>query len=721
MSTSSKFFQLSSSILLEYIYADQSDLNSHKLPTSTYPIYKYNGVQLGDPLNHTILHGSKEYRQDNCYLRDVSNRIKRMRNLFDPTDVLNLPGESPVYDKIRIHLIQGFNYESHNGFDLKLSLLTNYQNEVSLLQFVTYSGDKYWTMNPVPFMMGGKQYTSYIELNVLSSYNLIFDYYFGDRTIVNAITHNGTNTEGLKQEQNIQCKFSWLDKKEVLNNIEYAYESESVLFDIVLTDNYSNLGASIKQSNEFDYIEYGGTLNGDIQAFDNFIRSLNNNGNSFILLHNLIVSEFINISGTEPYWLTTETLDISQIDNFDVVNTFRPIIKNYNAIAFRIDYILRLYNRVDNSQIVKNGSMISYDVNKYGKTLYAIQLDSNPVQNVIYNKNVIKNITMNKVEEPSVISTKTVLSLVNNNNIVLAAKNITSIPSGIFEGTQIYDVNKTYPDGLAKIIIYNTTSYLKFNIFEYRNGTLIGSDLSGLGKGFLSFDKGNGNKIEIAEYDDSNLGINKTNGEILFRISEIDANRILNLTNREFSIIFQQQDNLIDNTNIKREKITKCSGTFYSQGEWSSILELSASEKYKEALSFSNSTLNEKDKTIKELESKVSTITAEKTRMLSEYQIENTSNDDLVKRLQSELKNSKTIIESKDARITELMNELNLLRSNPSIIKTYYPDDIIDETNNEKTPVINSPVIPYIGGSIDNDKNPPLNPRNNTLLDYDIR
>ena len=77
----------------------------------------------------------------------------------------------------------------------------------------------------------------------------------------------------------------------------------------------------------------------------------------------------------------------TQTNDFDNPILFRPIIMN-SAIAasFSINYVLRLYNRADNTQIIKNAKITSFDVNKYGKRLMKINLGTVPTVANVYNK-----------------------------------------------------------------------------------------------------------------------------------------------------------------------------------------------------------------------------------------------------------------------------------------------------------------------------------------------
>lgn len=655
MSQSSKFSQLTSSILLEYIYADQYNLSTQRISTNDAPIYLYN-----DNLNSNVVYNLRGTgsNQDRTYLRDVNNKIKRLRNVFPAGNLLTFTNQSPVYETVRIHLVQGFNFEGYKGFDLTAKILTNKLTEINLLKFVCYSTDSYETMNPSPFMMGGKYYASYIDLKILSTYNLAYDYYSGnDTTIVDAISQNS----GIKKDQFIQFNFNWLGTKENFAGVDYAYETEAINFDIIAQDQYEQITATIKESPEFDYIEYYASYKGSI--IDSFITDMNSNGYDYIVLHSLIVSEFVNVFGSEPYWLVTDNLEISQTENFGDANVFRPIIKNANAMAYRIDYIARLYNRNDNTQIWKRSSLISYDVTKYGRKLDSIKLLDNPVQNIIYNKKVIKEVTINRMSDNVGVNTQFVTVPVSNNNVVVNAKNVDTLSPNLLSGNSLFDINSTYADGLAKIIITNVASYLKFTIYEYVNGNLQGSDVSALGDAYISFLTDKGSYFDIIEFKDPT--INKTKGELLFRISEIDSNKILTFANRQFNIYFK---------NAKKEKTVKCHGTYYSQKEWTSLLESETSEKLKNGLVQANSTIVDLTSQLTQSKVELANTIIEKNKILSDYNKENMSDDSLIAQLQNQIKSNSTTISDQAAQIAAKDIVINstkpVVQTTPPVVTT---------------------------------------------------
>jgi len=77
----------------------------------------------------------------------------------------------------------------------------------------------------------------------------------------------------------------------------------------------------------------------------------------------------------------------SQTNDYDDPILFRPIIKNANtAVSFNINYVLRLYNKGDATQIIKNASLTSFETQKYGRQMLQINLGVVPTVANVYNQ-----------------------------------------------------------------------------------------------------------------------------------------------------------------------------------------------------------------------------------------------------------------------------------------------------------------------------------------------
>lgn len=605
MATSSKFIGISSSVLLEYIYADQSEINTlgnpYRLSTTTNPIWKMRNahdgqdiilnsdanelIQLGLPLGTGNVR-NRAYAYVDPYrsaLLDINKAI--FYNDYDDnlTPTANLPivfttPQAPVYDTVRLHLVQGFNYEQYQGLVFNLKAAKKNGKLFNLANFVFNRNDTYETLNPNSFFFGGRIYDSYLEFRVLSLHNLIIDYWIGNLTgdtVVERITQepNG-NIIGIKRDQSIQATFAWINERKEIDSQNYIYLYETTQFDLATQDQFSNIAATIQESTNGDYIEFYGTYNGNI--IEQFINDLNSNGYNYMLLHDLVVSEYIfDTSSQSYYWVKTDEMQISQTDNYDLVRTFRPIIKNSSAIAFKIDYVVRMYNRNDNSQVWKASSLTSYSVAKYGRKLLQINLGENPVQSVIFNKNVIKDIQLNRIVEPVLDNAKYITSFLDNTQISVSYSSVNpEVDISSNKRSSLTKLNPSflvsnsnpeiYSNGLARILITNSVTFLKFVIYQKdsRNGQNSALNLSGIGELILTFMSDTGENLEIREYPSTFTSKNK--GEIVFRLTETQSNTILGFKNRQFRIFL---------FNVKGEKTFLYNGRFYDNDQWLNMKE----------------------------------------------------------------------------------------------------------------------------------------------------
>ena len=584
MATTSKFVQLSSSVLLEYIYADLSVIttpgNPYNITTSNDPLLKNeNGF-----VDNIQIWNSSESLMGNVRNRSFANistskialtDINRLINFNNysanidgrMTSSANLPivfnsEKQAIYDTVKIHLLQGFNFENHKGLAFTCKILDKNGKEI-ILNNTLYSNTDVWeTKNTRPFFFGGKVFNTYLETKVLSSYQLMWDYWSGVYDD-NSVVYKITNGIGLKKDQLIQIYFSWVDSYSNLDGQTYAFLQDTVTVDIPLRDQFESISAYIGESTSGDFIEFYGKYNGDI--INQFIIDLNRSGNDFILLHDLILNEWIKNVGSEPVSVKTAELQLTQTSDYGIPNVWRPVIKNPNAFAYDIDYTIRLYNKADNSQVWKSSTMSSNNPGKYGRLISSINLGTTPVQPIIYNKKFTKEITINNISQSQqkfITSTSSsnsispTVSVINSSNISISFSTTDNTgTSNMMSNSQVY------PNGLGEILLTKYDSYLKFNIYKEDNNVKKLLDLNSIGNLVLEFslDK---DFIEISEYKNKSIIANKTNGEIVFFISTVQSDRILNSKNREFNLFVKQSDG---------NKTFIYSGMFYSSSEFNTL------------------------------------------------------------------------------------------------------------------------------------------------------
>ena len=211
--------------------------------------------------------------------------------------------------------------------------------------------------------------------------------------------------------------------------------------------------------------------------------------------------------------------------------------------------------------------MISWTANKYGRKLKQINLGTNPVQSTIYNKIISKEFSLAQSSPPVLEQTKYVTSFINANNVGVSYETLqdelptsdTPASPGLTTST---GSNRVYPNGLARIFIPETASYLKFVLHKIMDGSNKLLNVNGVGDMVLSFADARGDAVEISEFPD--LFADKGAGEVIFRITEAQAKSILELPERTFRIHL---------TNERSEKTLVYAGNFYSVDEYQTLVE----------------------------------------------------------------------------------------------------------------------------------------------------
>lgn len=582
-------------MLLEYVYADRGAVNTpgneFRISTTNAPLWRTRNGHTGEP---QLLNADSAWQiQDGSPLGtgNVRNRsfayvnphrgglldIDKVTfyNDYDPelTATGSLPitflnEKAPVYDTIKLHLVQGFNFEDNRGLALTIKCKDIDGNNIVLCN-LSYQRDDLWeTLNPSSFFFAGRVYDSYLEVRVLSLYDLINEYWLGPLdgdTTVERIT----NGVGLLRQQGIQVSFSWVRDREQIDGQDFIELYATKEVDLPTRDQFETIAAYVGEATDADYFEFYATYNGSI--IEPYILDLNSSGGDYMILHDMVLSEYVQNPQDDTYtWIKTQDFQLAQTDDFDLPNVYRPVVRNNGAVAFKLEYVARLYNRADNSQIWKTASMVSYSANKYGRKLRQINLGSNPVQTKLYNKRVVKDFTVvRETSEPAVESVRYVTSFIDSTQVSVSfqlvedAKVITGQPkSAGLSSASSSGRDRVYPNGMARVFIPSTTSYLRFVL---RTSTPRGDsmlNLHGAGTLRLSFSSGRGDEVEIDEYP--SLFAAKGSGEAIFRVSELQAKSILALEDRTFSIFL---------VNEKGERTFVYSGKFFSVEEYQNLVE----------------------------------------------------------------------------------------------------------------------------------------------------
>ncbi len=441
---SSKFIQIADGILLEYIYTSQS--NPTEFNTATHPIeimrdghtggsYLFNPESVSAEMGNYIDISAAAINKNKTQYAYLDNDIGVPYNDFDPelTDSVNLlqtfsPQQNIAYDKIRVHFIAGFSFTGYDGIIFE-TLVPRRDGVLLNLSSINFLKTDTPVFNPDPVLINDKLYASYIEWRVPSLYFMNNGF---DPAVSNSLGYKLTEGQGFLSTPTITFKATGIYETIIDNAYNYYNVEEINATTFASRDIYDNVYAQVIESDGGDYFELSGQVTGS--TFEDFIMQLNasSGGADNIVFHEINVSEQI---GTN--FIKTSTQVFTQTTNFDNPILFRPIILNSSiAVSFSINYMLRIYNRSDNTQIVKIAKLTSFDVNKYGRRLMKINLGVVPTVANVYNQiakddgsNIIVNNggvgtkpgeTSDQIVEQLVVKTKYVTSFRDRINVKAA-------------------------------------------------------------------------------------------------------------------------------------------------------------------------------------------------------------------------------------------------------------------------------------------------------------
>lgn len=389
---SSRFIQLSNDILVEYIYSSQS--NHTTFNTTDYPIEILKNNYTGDSYffntdsvssimgNYRDISATpvNETRSKYVYL-DTSVGVPY--NDFDPNltpsnDLLQTfsPQLEVVYDNVKIHFTAGFTFQDFDGIIFEISIPKRNVGR-AVIASINFLKTDTPVFNPNPILLSEKLYSTYIEFRVPSSFYMNNNFSSSD---LNGVSYRLTEGTGFKFTPPITISALGILSTAVNNGYNFYSIKEINSTSILNRDIYDNLYASVVESSVGDYFELRGLVNGS--SLSNLIADLNSSGGNYMVFHEIILTEQIGSN-----FIQTASQIINQTSEFDDPILFRPIILNSSvAVSFSINYNLRLYNRSDNTQIIKQGRLLSFDVKKYGRRLMKINLGTVPTVATVVNQ-----------------------------------------------------------------------------------------------------------------------------------------------------------------------------------------------------------------------------------------------------------------------------------------------------------------------------------------------
>lgn len=391
---SSKFIQLSNSILVEYVYIDQTNPGPNTFNTGSFPIeimqdgytdgsYFFNDDTVSATMGNQRDISAVPINKDKSQYVYLDTSIGVPYNDFDPefTPSSQLgqvfsPNIGVEYDRIRVHFIAGFSFDGFDGVIFDVTTQGRNGNDV-VLSSINFLKTDTPVFNPDPLLIADKLYSTYIEWRLPSLYYMTQSFSTSNS---NTLAYKLTNGIGFVTTPTLTIRALGILSTQTVNAYSFYEIREINAYTILNRDIYDFLYASVIESPVGDYFELTGLVNGS--SLSNLIAELNSAGGNYVLFHEITLSEQIGVN-----FIQTNNQIVSQTTDFDTPILYRPIVLNSGiAASFAINYVLRLYNRSDNSQIIKNARLTSFDVKKYGRRLMKLNLGTVPTVATVVNQ-----------------------------------------------------------------------------------------------------------------------------------------------------------------------------------------------------------------------------------------------------------------------------------------------------------------------------------------------
>lgn len=554
----SKFIQLNDFLLLEY------EFNKDGVETDLTD----NGIT---PVIANLDVGGRQYFNEGANALGTTNNTLALQSTptnptrsgwyFEPGDVSGyfnyfdsstaIAQDKYPHDIVKVHIVSGYNFDDISGFLLQIRAKDTSGNLVDLSDFSWFKqiqGDDVQKFSSNTLFLVNRFYDKYIEMKVPSVQELGGDTF--------SALGNALNIEALSD---VYLTYSTIP---VTDNNQFKLE-DSINVNLPVESNADNFNCFIAESTSGDFIEFYATWNdqilgeyiSDIESgriplytsnnpndnYDEFTQRYGTGAAKWTVMHELYVYEHIPGGSS----LLTQKYVFTQENDWNDPNYFRPVIKNADiASSYSIDYICRLTNRMDGSQIIRKATLASTDPKKYGFQFERINVDNYIPYNVFNriegeNSQTFENVDNSKPKFVKVFYDTTTVTLEENSTV--------------------------FPQGTGPLFLKKGDSIYKQRFVRLNPNTdpvqRENVDLSGVFSYCLLFVTDDDKKIEINPTFSSNM--NTVLGELEFKLMADQVDTLLKQSNNTYQIQIKNPDGT---------RYTFYEGLYYDQQNYTEVI-----------------------------------------------------------------------------------------------------------------------------------------------------
>ena len=436
MSNSTRYFQLTPEILVEYNYNYLSSIDSQTGDADHIIDLEGAASVIGNTYNATRTFLWKPYedtfvlpinKSESKFIQCKNNRGKFIwewnndftcdNSFSSGSDIENKDEFDILGDTFRLHFTSRNYFGDYDGLIICVYIYDKIKNKIGLMSYCIKRNDDP-TINPNPVLINQKLYTTYKDFSIpnvsaIVSADSLVSKLQGESKLVKRLSPRYEIMVNTPVVMNIYgIKSSYVD-----NTYEY-YSTEKInSIYIPLEDNSNRFSVNIDEASDGDYFKIYPVVNNKNISFSDYIYNISDgNPENYIVFHELTLTEhYLDASNNtqdetthrEQYIINSsiysdkegETYKMNK-DELDGIMYYRPIVLNSSRIvSFTIEVKTSIINTIDNTTIVKKatfdypgidkntGKTISgQNPKKYGKKMNKIYLGDIPAQVNVYNK-----------------------------------------------------------------------------------------------------------------------------------------------------------------------------------------------------------------------------------------------------------------------------------------------------------------------------------------------
>lgn len=483
-SYSTRYFQLTPDILIEYSYATETgdecrvnvnSMGDNYIIENENPYIKFymideesthkNGINLG--ASNFVIPTNKS---ETTFIKLKKSKLPTKTNqkvsengvdykYFSYGDTVS---SSIYFDKLRFHFTGKDFFGEYESLIIQAYVFNKAKQKLGLMSFIFSRTDNI-VINQAPMMINQRYYVSYFDIKLPSTYMLLKQYDERGRYTNDAYTTLMREFEisGGVNEMMINTPISFN-----LYGVRYSLEKDGNTYyktenissvTIPSKDIYDDVYVDIDEANDGDYFEIKVKVS-DGTSFSDYIYNLDERPDAYIILHELsLIEHYVSLDNkiidevthTEQFIINGYVEDGDDYDinenNLDKTMLYRPVCK-YGSMCFKftIEDNLKIINIHDNTIMVKRGTLTYENPAKYGKKMNQINLTETPPTINVFNKrtdmDVDMDLNMIKITNgdggsfgPRIeTTTQNITSFVESANILVS---IQQIPANLVEWT----------------------------------------------------------------------------------------------------------------------------------------------------------------------------------------------------------------------------------------------------------------------------------------------